>query len=131
MASPPCFFQNAWDTVGEEVTTVALEVLNNGSSLNDWNSTVVTLIPKVKDPSSIKEYRPISLCNVSYNIIARAIMNRLKGTLDMVIDPFQSAFIPGKAITDNIIIGYECMHWLRSSNNKQSFAALKLDMSKA
>lgn len=67
------FYQDAWDTIGDEISTAALGVLNNGDSLKDWNATVVTLILKVKDPSSIKEFRPISLCNVCYKIIARAI----------------------------------------------------------
>lgn len=106
------FFQDAWDIMGEEITRVVLGVLNGGDSLKDWNSTVVTLIPKTKDPSSLKDFRSISLCNVVYKIMARTITNRLKGILDRIIDPHQSAFIPGRAISNNIIIGFECMHWL-------------------
>lgn len=79
----------------------------------------------------MKDFRPISLCNVSYKVIARTITNRLKLVLGNIIDPQQSAFIPGRSIMDNVLIGYECMHWLRNSNNKQGYAALKLDMSKA
>lgn len=79
----------------------------------------------------MKDFRPIGLCNVCYKIIAFAITNRLKEVMGHIIDLFQSAFIPRRAITDNIIIGYECMNWLRNSNNKQGYAALKLDMSKA
>lgn len=79
----------------------------------------------------MKVFRHISLCNVNYKIAARAISNKLKSILDSIIDPHQSDFILGRAITDNIIIGFECMHWLRNSTSKQGFAALKLDMSKA
>lgn len=55
----------------------------------------------------------------------------MKSILGKIIDPFQSAFIPHRAITDNILLGYECMHWLRNSKSKKGYAALKLDMSKA
>lgn len=125
------FFKNAWDTIGEDLSTAALKVLNDDAPLFNWNETIVTLIPKVKEPSTIQEYMPISLCNVCYKTVARAITNHLKGILDKIIGPFQSAFVPGRAITNNIIIGYECMHWLRNSNSKQGYVALKLDMSKA
>lgn len=85
----------------------------------------------MKKSDSVKDFRPISLCNVSYKIIARATTNRFKTTLGDIIDPHQSAFILGRSITDNIFLGYECMYWLRNSSSKQGFAALKLDMNKA
>lgn len=125
------FFQNVWDVIGEKVTKAALDVLNCGASLGDWNHTVVTIIPKVKDPTILQDFRLICLCKVSYKIIARAIANRLKGIMDKIIDQYQSTFIPGRAISDNIIIGYECMYWLRNNTSNQGYVALKLDMSKA
>lgn len=52
--------------------------------------------------------------------------------LSQVINQHRSAFIPGPLITDNVLIGFDCMHWLRCNRkNKTEFAALKLDMSKA
>lgn len=78
------FFQNAWDIIGKQVSKATLDVLNEGASLEDWNHTIVSLIPKVKDLTSIQEFRPISLCNVSYKIVARAIANRLKGNIDSI-----------------------------------------------
>lgn len=52
--------------------------------------------------------------------------------MDTVIDHFQSAFIPGRLILDNVIVGFECMHWIRTNRtSKKGFASLKLDMSKA
>lgn len=69
------FFQDAWDVIGNFFTSAALEVLNNEGSLKEWNKTVITLIPKTKEPTSIKDFQPISLYNVSYKIIARTITN--------------------------------------------------------
>lgn len=71
---------------------------------------MVTLIPKTKEPDSVMDLCLISLYNVSYKIIAMEITNRLQITLGNIIDPHQSAFIPGRLITDNILLGYERMH---------------------
>lgn len=120
---PVLFFQKEWELIQADVLNTVLGVLNNNDPLEEWNKMTITLIPKIKNPLTIKDYRPISLCNVLYKVVARAITNRLKGILGNIIDPFQSAFIPDRAITDNILMGYECMHWLRNSKSKKGYAA--------
>lgn len=72
------------------------------------------------------------MCNVIYRTIAKTIVNQLKTILHDVIDLSQSAFIPNRLITDNIIVGYECLHKIRhSKGKKRGPMALKLDISKA
>ncbi|XP_073133915.1 uncharacterized protein [Henckelia pumila] len=126
------FYQKYWHIIGVDVTKAALAILNDGAPMDDWNKTVITLIPKVPNPLMVKEFRPISLCNVCYKIIARALTNRLRPMMKYVIDDCQSDFVPGRLISDNIILGFEAVHWMRSrKKGKYGYAALKLDMSKA
>lgn len=89
------FFQNVWEIMGDDLSSAILGVLNNEQSLKKWNETIIILIPKTKDPTDIRQFRPISLCNVKYKIMARAITNRLKGFIDQLVDLNQSAFILG------------------------------------
>ena len=80
------FFQRYWGVVGESVCRVVLGILNERKSLGDINKTQVVLIPKVKSLRSITEFRPISLCNVTYKIVTKPLANRLKVVLPCVTD---------------------------------------------
>ncbi|GMI74475.1 hypothetical protein HRI_001116800 [Hibiscus trionum] len=129
---PALFFQHYWHIVGSEVSDFCLKFLNESGDLSAINGTNVVLIPKVPNPVSISQFRPTSLCNVLYKIIAKAIVNRLCGLLDLCVDTTQGAFVPGCHITDNILIAYEVLHSLKSRKQGSNGAfALKLDMSKA
>lgn len=80
----------------------------------------------------MQDFKPISLCNVIYKIISKTLANRLKKILDDIISPTQSAFVLGRLITDDAILGFECIHSLQSqTTGKVGVVALKIDMSKA
>ncbi|KAL0462101.1 UNVERIFIED_CONTAM: LINE-1 retrotransposable element O protein [Sesamum latifolium] len=84
------------------------------------------------EPQSLSQYRPISLCNVVYKIASKSITNRLKPWLDRIISPAQSAFVPGRLITDNVLLAFETNHFLNiHSKGRKHFMNLKLDISKA
>jgi hypothetical protein len=96
------------------------------------NETSIVLLPKKDEPELLKDFRPISLCNVIYKVISKCMVNRLRPLLQELIAPTQSAFIPGRMITDNALIAFECLHAIRNgNNNSKEFGALKLDLSKA
>jgi hypothetical protein len=84
------------------------------------------------EPEKVTELRPISLCNVIYKVVSKVLSRRLRDVLPDIITPNQSAFVPGRLISDNILIAYEITHYLLSKREGDvGFAALKLDMSKA
>uniref|UniRef100_A0A803P559 Reverse transcriptase domain-containing protein n=1 Tax=Cannabis sativa TaxID=3483 RepID=A0A803P559_CANSA len=126
------FYQNYWDIVGISVTQIILGVFNDGNDMTQLNKSIITLIPKVSNPTSMSAYRPISLCNVIYKLISKVIVLRFQKVLPYVISETQSAFLSNRLITDNILVAFELIHCLRHKNQgRLRFSALKLDMSKA
>ncbi|XP_061999168.1 uncharacterized protein LOC133716477 [Rosa rugosa] len=129
---PPLFFQHYWETIGLEVTEAVQNFVHSGQLLKQINFTHICLIPKVPHPEYVSELRPIALCNVIYKICSKVIANRLKVILPTLISPFQSAFVPGRLITDNILVANEVAHYVHNKRGgSEGVMALKLDLSKA
>ncbi|KAL5544590.1 hypothetical protein UlMin_008374 [Ulmus minor] len=78
------------------------------------------------------DFRPISLCSILYKIVSKCLANRLKNHMDCLISESQSAFVGGRLIHNNIIVGFEGIHMMSNSRfGNGNKMALKLDMSKA
>ncbi|XP_019183955.1 PREDICTED: uncharacterized protein LOC109178858 [Ipomoea nil] len=85
-----------------------------------------------KVPEKVSDLRPIALCNVVYKVLAMMLANRLKDLLGHVVSQSQSAFVPERLLTDNIIVAGEVGHYLcRKVSGDLGWVALKLDMAKA
>ena len=110
---PLTFFQTYWSVVGDDVSFVVLNCLNNCSMPVEINHTFITFIPKVKSPKRISEFRPISLCNVIYKLVSKVLANRLQGLLPDIISENQSVFQAGRLISDNILMAYETLHYMK------------------
>jgi hypothetical protein len=89
------------------------------------------LIPKKSQPIVPQDFRPISLCNVAYKIIAQSIAERLKPYLPDYIDHAQAAFVKQRHISSNIIITQEIIHSFQLRSWKQQAFILKIDLAKA
>lgn len=79
------FFQKFWNVVGSDVTNMVLIVLNFNMPMVEINKKNIILVPKIKNPTRIKEFRPISLSNVTYKLISKVLANRLKVVLPHII----------------------------------------------
>lgn len=124
------FFKENWDTVGPLVTTAVLDFFNSGKLLREVNNTILVMVPKVLNATSVEDYRPIACCNTIYKCITKLLANRVALALKNTIGPFQTAFIKGRRIRDNILLAQE----LFSSFHLQPYlpkCAIKVDFRKA
>lgn len=125
------FFKYYWPTIKSGVIKFVQHFFQTGYLNPEMNHTYICLVPKIESPTQVKDFRPISLCNIAYKLISKIMADRLKPWLHILISEFQSAFIPGRLITDNIIVTHELLHSLRTKKIKSPFMALKLDIAKA
>lgn len=104
---PPIFFQHYWESIGDDVVKAVVSCLNSNSIETGLNHTFISLIPKMKCPKFVSEFRPIALCNILYKLVSKVLANRLKKILPHVISKSQSAFQSDKAIFDNFLMAFE------------------------
>ncbi|CAL5412431.1 unnamed protein product [Camellia sinensis] len=123
------FYKKCWGVVKPEVLQFLREFHQNASLVSSLNSSFIALIPKVDSPSSMRDYRPISLIGSMYKILAKILANRIKQVMPRIISKTQSAFLGGRNILDGILIANEIVDGWRKSNKKG--LVLKLDFEKA
>ena len=123
------FYKEFWPLLRNDIKEM-LDELHEGS-LDLWrlNYRVIILIPKLKLPNNIKQFRPICLLNIIYKIITKVLTRRLTPVASRVISKNQTAFIPGKNILDGVVILHEVLHSLHVK--KEKGIILKLDFEKA
>ncbi|XP_072084637.1 uncharacterized protein [Arachis hypogaea] len=125
------FYKEFWDSLSNDVCRLVKRAFE-GEPLNAAIfDTLIVLIPKVEVPSSLREFRPISLCNVIYKIVTKVLVNRFRPFLSEIIGPLQGGFIPGRGTTENIIIAQEIMHFMRNTKSRKGTMAFKIDLEKA
>ncbi|CAN1244433.1 Transposon TX1 uncharacterized 149 kDa protein [Linum perenne] len=125
----PAFFQHFKTDFGDEIVDQCIRWIDSGELPSEVHNTDIVLIPKLDAPVTMKDLRPISLCNVLYRIVSKALANRLRRCIERLVEHEQYAFIQGRLITDNIMIAYELLHIMKRRQYPK--VALKIDISKA
>ncbi|GMJ00023.1 hypothetical protein HRI_003671500 [Hibiscus trionum] len=125
------FYQKNWSIVGDVVCKTIQRMFSSGVVDPDLNRTLLVLLPKVDSPESISQFQPIGLCTVVYKILSKVVVNRLKPFLPDWITENQTSFVPGRSITDNIVIAQEIIHSMRTRKGKMGWFDIKVDLEKA
>ncbi|XP_072064218.1 uncharacterized protein [Arachis hypogaea] len=125
------FYQNQWERVGFDLFRLIEGIFMNPAKVGEVNETLITLIPKVEPVINLKQMRPISLCNVSYKVITKTLINRLRKIMDKIVSPTQCSFVPGRQSSDNIIITQKIIHSMRNKKGSKGWMTIKIDLEKA
>ena len=116
------FFKFFWIDLGKYL----VKSLNYSFDTNGLSSTqkegMITCIPKPnKSKKYIKNWRPITLLNVSYKIASGCIASRIKKVLPSIIDFDQSGFMSDRCTSDNIRLVYDIFNFRREQKKQVCF----------
>jgi hypothetical protein len=104
------FYTKFWDILGPKLVDVFNESYNKGILSNTQRKSIITLIFKNGEMKDIANYRPISVTNIDYKILAMVLVNRLQRVIGTLIGTDQSAYIKGRNMGTNIRLVYDMLH---------------------
>ena len=126
---PVFFYKDCWAQMGPDAMELMEEFHAGTSWMDRINRAFITLLPKTPEAERVGDFRPISLSNSIYLIITNVLANRLRGLLGTLISPLQSAFVPGRQMTDSVVVAEEIIAaWRRSGTTGFVW---KMDFAKA
>ena len=123
------FIKSCWEVIKGDVMAAVQLFHATGSLLKGCNASFIALIPKVRDPSSLDQFRPISLVGVIYKIITKILSSRMKKIMPLIIDECQSAFLCDKGLLDSVVMANEVLEEIK--RNRKSGVCFKVDFKKA
>lgn len=119
------FYLLLWDVIAPHFLDMFNHVLERESLSQSQGRAAVRLIPKSKGVCAISGYRPISLLNTDYKLMASVLANRLRKSLEIIIKPYQKGGVPGRLLFDNLCLYRDVIQYVdeRTSSEQQSFFA--------
>lgn len=127
----PGFFQKFWYYIRSSMIRFVKETFRTSQIPEGMNDTLISLIPKCPHPELISQFWPISLCDTSYKVISKVIVNWPRPFVSKIIFSLQSGFIPRRRAVDNVIILREIISSINRKQGREGFMVVNLDLEKA
>jgi hypothetical protein len=125
---PTEFYKSFWDQIKESVLEMFDRFYKGELNLSKLNYGLISMIPKLKEASNIKQYRPICLLGVDYKWFTKVLARRLTKVVESIISKTQTVFLPERNILEGVVILHEILHKMRRKKRKEII--MKLDFEK-
>lgn len=124
------FYLKFWDLLGPLLLKVINQCFADGELAESMKLSITRLIFKKRgNIKDLKNWRPISLLNVDYKICSKAITLRLAKVLDSIIDPDQTCSVPGRTISNNLVLLRDTFEYITQTD--ETGILVSLDQEKA
>lgn len=92
------FFKKCWPLIKDEFYQLCNDFFDGIVNLESINSSYITLVPKINNPVSINDFRPISLLNSSIKLLTKILAERLQSLILKLLHANQYGFIKSRTI---------------------------------
>ena len=75
------FIKGRWEFLKDDIIAAATIFHENGFIPKGCNASFVALVPKVRDPAKLEQYRFISLVGAMFKILSKVLAGRIKKVL--------------------------------------------------
>ncbi len=123
------FYYLFWNMIGDTFTEIVDDIFAQNQLSNSQMKGVIILHYKNGEREEMKNWRPITLLNTDYKIIAKAIATRLNPILKYIIHPDQKGFVKGRNIGCGIRLIQDVIEYTNFEN--QGAGIIFLDQEKA
>lgn len=123
------FYLTFWDILAPDLLTVFMDFEQLDRLPDSFRVGIVTLLHKDKDKTDLKNWRPITLLNFDCKLFSKLLASRMTMVLDGLIHPDQACAIPGRKITDSLVLIRDTICYARDRNIR--LVVLNLDFEKA
>lgn len=101
------FFHKSWTAISKSLCSDIIVMWDNPTNIREGNQTKICLIPKVNNQTGVPQFRLKSLYNTIYKVLSKIIVNKLKVLMDDIVCPYQTGFILGRNVQENIVVSQE------------------------